>query len=88
MVWPIGIFTTCTIYVEPLDDTKYSSINHMILRCHPLRISIINHTLPSTIRAVISTVACTSMASNSMSDSECYLVVRVHVYTLRVLLLP
>ena len=31
-------------------------------------ISIINHTLPSTIRAVIGVLACTSMASNSMSD--------------------
>ena len=35
-------------------------------------ISIINYTLPSTIRAVISTLTCTSMASNSISDSECY----------------
>ena len=31
-------------------------------------ISIINHTLPSTIRAVISILTCTSMASNSMND--------------------
>ena len=46
---------------------------------------IINHTLHSTIRAVISTLTCTSMASNSTSDSECYFAVRVHV---RVLLLP
>ena len=35
-------------------------------------ICIINHTLPSTIRAVIGTLTCTSMASNSTSDSECY----------------
>ena len=35
-------------------------------------ISIINHILPITIRAVIDTLACTSMTSNSMSDSECY----------------
>ncbi len=48
-------------------------------------ISIINHTLPSTIRAVISTLACTSMVSNSTRDSECYLAVPVQV---RVLLLP
>ena len=48
-------------------------------------ISIINHTLQSTIRAVISTLTCTSMVSNSTSDSECYLAVCVHV---RVLLLP
>ena len=41
-------------------------------------ISIINHTLQSTIRAVISTLTCTSMVSNSTSDSECYLAVRVH----------
>ena len=33
-------------------------------------ISIINHTLLSTIRAVIGTLTCTSMASNSTSDSE------------------
>ena len=33
------------------------------------RISIINHTLPSTIRAVIGTLTCMSMASNSTSDS-------------------
>ena len=47
--------------------------------------SIINHTLPSTIRAVIGTLTCTSMASNSTSDSECYQAIRVQV---RVLLLP
>ena len=35
-------------------------------------ISIINHTLLSTIRAVIGTLTCTSMASNSTSNSECY----------------
>ena len=34
-----------------------------------VQISIINHTLPSTIRAVIGTLTCTS---NSTSDSECY----------------
>ena len=34
---------------------------------------IINHTLPSTIRAVIGTLTCMSMASNSTSDSECYI---------------
>ena len=34
---------------------------------------------------VISTLTCTSKASNSTSDSECYLAVQVHV---RVLLLP
>ena len=48
-------------------------------------ISIINHTLQSTVRAVINTLTCTSMASNSTSDSKCYLAVQVHV---RVLLLP
>ena len=35
-------------------------------------ISIINHTPPSTIRAVIGTLTCTSMVSNSTSDSKCY----------------
>ena len=35
-------------------------------------IRIINHTLLSTIRAVIGTLTCMSMASNSTSDSECY----------------
>ena len=49
------------------------------------KICIINHTLLSIIRAVISTLTCTSMASNSTSDSECYLAIQVHV---RVLLLP
>ena len=34
-------------------------------------VSIINHTLPSTIRAVIGTPG-TSIASNSTSASECY----------------
>ena len=28
---------------------------------------VINHTLPSTIRAIVSTLTCTSMASDSMS---------------------
>ena len=58
----------------------------MYKSCIPITsISIINHILPSTIRAVISTLTCMSMASNSTSNSECYLAVRVHV---RVLLLP
>ena len=35
-------------------------------------ISIVYHTLLSTIRAVISTLTCTSMASNSTNDSESY----------------
>ncbi len=35
-------------------------------------ISIINHTLVSTIRAAIGTLTCMSMGSNSTSDSECY----------------
>ena len=35
-------------------------------------ISIVNHTLLSTVRAVIGTLTCTSMASNSTSNSECY----------------
>ena len=39
---------------------------------HGYDISIVNHTLPSTIRAVISTLTCMSMASNSTSDSECF----------------
>ena len=50
-----------------------------------ITISIINHTLPSTIKAVISTLTCMSMVRNSTSNSECYLAVRVQV---RVLLLP
>ena len=36
---------------------------------------MINHTLPSTIMAVIDTLTFTSMASNSTSDGECYLAV-------------
>ena len=56
----------------------------LIFNVHKCRytISIINHTLQSTIRAVISTLTCTSMVSNSTSDSECYLAVRVHVKVL------
>ena len=38
--------------------------------------SIINHTLLSKIRAVISTLTCMSTVSNSTSDSECYSAVR------------
>ena len=42
--------------------------------CTALTISIINHTLMSTIRAVINTLTCMNKAStNSTSDSECYL---------------
>ena len=48
-------------------------------------ISIFNHIPPSTIRAVIGTLTCMSMACNSTSDSECYQAVQVQV---RVLLLP
>ena len=45
-------------------------------------IGIINHILPSIIRVVISTLTCTYMASNSTSDSECYLAVQVRVRVL------
>ena len=41
--------------------------------------------LLSTIRTVIGTLTCTSMANNSKSDNEYYLAVRVQV---RLLLLP
>ena len=44
----------------------------LVLADQGAQTSIINHTLPSTIRAVIGTLTCTSMASNSMSISECY----------------
>ena len=43
-----------------------------------LMISMINHTLLGTIRAVISTLTCTSMASTSTSNSECCLAVQAH----------
>ena len=36
-------------------------------------LNIINCMLQSTIRAVIITLTCMSMVSNSTSDSECYL---------------
>ena len=48
----------------------------MLVHGLPRRISIINHTLPSIIRAVIGTPG-TSIASNSTSASECYWAVRV-----------
>ena len=48
-------------------------------------ICIIDHTLPSINRAIISTFTYTSMASNSTSNCKCYFAVRLHV---RVLLLP
>ena len=49
-----------------------SNTGYCTLKAEAIIISIINHALPSTIRAVIGTLTCTSMASNSMSDSECY----------------
>ena len=74
---------------KPLTVSYYRPYYSIIIgnctqKCHCV-ISIINHTLPSTIRAVIGTLACTSMASNSTSNSECYLAARIQV---RVLLLP
>ena len=39
---------------------------------HDNTIGIINHTLLNTIRAVVGTLTCTSMASNSTRDSEYY----------------
>ena len=54
-------------------------IAHVVFRVAQLNIirekhtiTIINHTLLSTIRAVIGTLTCMSMVSNSTSDSECY----------------
>ena len=42
-----------------------------IANLYPIVLQVkINHTLLSTIRAVIGTLTCTSMASNSTSDSE------------------
>ena len=60
------------------DDVEFTYNNAM---------SIINHTLLSVYnyRAVISTLTCISMASNSMNDSRFYLTVQVQI---RVLLLP
>jgi hypothetical protein len=53
-----------------------------------LAIGIINHTLLSIIRPAISTLTCTSKASNRTRDSECYLALRVHVrvYTVAALI--
>ena len=48
--------------------------------------SIINHTLHSTIRAIISTPTCTSMASNSTSDSECYFAIQECKSTVAILI--
>ena len=50
---------------------NYSHNLKLFILLLPNLISIINHTLPSTIRAVIGTPG-TSMASNSTSASECY----------------
>ena len=51
--------------------------SHLILAApeHHLYLRLIDnyHTLLSTIRAVICTLTCMSMAGNSMSNSECYL---------------
>ena len=88
-----GKFSRGTIFAINQLSTKNNSANKHVCMCtrwhawtstkiEPLQI---NHTFPNSIRPVISTLTCTSMASNSMSDSECYLAVRVHV---RVLLLP
>ena len=65
------------------ENTVAWSMRESLVRL--MLIGIINHTLPSTIWAVISSLTCMSMASNSTSNSECYLAVRVQV---GVLLLP
>ena len=77
MVFQTQMPISLVIFVIGIQDLYMSKYKYTI--------NIINHTLPSTIRAVISTVTCTSMASDSTSDSECYLALRIHV---RVLLLP
>ena len=51
----------------------------LFLGAVPIILRLVTYILQSTIRAVISTLTCTSMACNSMSDSECYLAVRVYV---------
>ena len=56
---------------EDLEAYLYTLMN-IVRPAKNINISIIHHTLPSTIRAVIGTLTCTSMASNSTSDSECY----------------
>ena len=58
-------------------DQKICAYNEIII-AQPykiiigIKVSIINHTLPSTIRAVMGTLTCTGMASNGTSNSECY----------------
>ena len=59
----------------------YFTCNILVIGIQDLYISKYKY----TIRAVISTLICMSKTSNSMSNSECYLAVRIHV---RVLLLP
>ena len=78
---------TCTCMCRSTHRVYFRILHKMgqIIAKGSTYISIINHTLLSTIRSVISTLTCMSMASNNTSDSKCYLAIRVHV---RVLLLP
>ena len=56
------------ISIQQLSLSMYMNLNKSV-QGH-VYIQVINHTLLSPIRAVISTLTC--MASNSMSGSECY----------------
>ena len=56
-------------HIESKNGECVCGANYYITVTCEIAISIINHTLLSTIRAVISTLTCTSMASNSTSDS-------------------
>ena len=61
------------VYPTTLSSSSLSlkSGSMCIANLYPIVLQVkINHTLLSTIRAVIGTLTCTSMASNSTSDSE------------------
>ena len=57
----------------PTEQTRLKLLHFTTFSCILyIVISIINHTLWSMIKAVISTLTCNSMATNSTSDSERY----------------
>ena len=64
-------FLLCIQLLSHSSSLSLKSGSMCIANLYPIVLQVkINHTLLSTIRAVIGTLTCTGMASNSTSDSE------------------
>ena len=72
-IWGRAIHIATKLILRPVQvQSAPELLTTQQLQIVQFLVCIINRTLLTTIRAVIGTLTCTSMASNSTSDSECY----------------